>query len=93
MTVIPAFGRLREKDGEFKASLCYKIRPCLKKPVVGVVPQRWSATMHKILGLIPSTGKKKVNEVILKEQIVSKGGHEKVPGVLGISCFIIRLPR
>jgi hypothetical protein len=31
MPVIPALGRLRQEDHEFKASLVYKPRPCLKK--------------------------------------------------------------
>jgi hypothetical protein len=30
MLVIPAFGRLRQEDGEFKASLDYIVTPCLK---------------------------------------------------------------
>jgi hypothetical protein len=32
MPLIPALGRLRQENGEFKASLSYKVRPCLKKP-------------------------------------------------------------
>jgi hypothetical protein len=30
MLVIPAHGRLREEDCEFKVSLVYIVRPCLK---------------------------------------------------------------
>lgn len=31
MPVIPTLGRRNQKDGEFKASLCCIVRPCLKK--------------------------------------------------------------
>jgi hypothetical protein len=31
MLGIPAFGRLRQEDGEFKASLDNIVTPCLKK--------------------------------------------------------------
>jgi hypothetical protein len=30
-TIIPAFGRLRQEDHEFKTSLGYVAKPCLKK--------------------------------------------------------------
>jgi hypothetical protein len=30
MSVIPAFGRLRQEDYEFEASRCYIVKPCLK---------------------------------------------------------------
>jgi hypothetical protein len=30
--VIPAFGRLRQEDLEFKANVGYIVSPCLKKP-------------------------------------------------------------
>jgi hypothetical protein len=31
MPVIPALGRLRHEDHDFKASLSYIVRPCLRK--------------------------------------------------------------
>jgi hypothetical protein len=31
--VISAVGRLRQEDGEYKASLGFKVRACLKKPM------------------------------------------------------------
>jgi hypothetical protein len=40
MFVIPALRRLsRTGDHEFKASLDYTIRPCLKKPSLKTLPQ------------------------------------------------------
>jgi hypothetical protein len=30
-SVIPALGRLKQKDCKFEASLCYIAKPCLKK--------------------------------------------------------------
>jgi hypothetical protein len=32
MSVIPEQGRVRQEDWEFKTSLGFKVRPCLKKP-------------------------------------------------------------
>jgi hypothetical protein len=31
MPIIPAFGRLRQEDPEFKTRMGYVVRPCLKK--------------------------------------------------------------
>jgi hypothetical protein len=31
MSAMPALGRLRQEDGEFRASLGYMVRSCLKK--------------------------------------------------------------
>lgn len=40
VAVLPALGRLREEDGEFKTSLEYAARRCLKKKIINFIKQK-----------------------------------------------------
>jgi hypothetical protein len=48
MPAIPALGRLRQEDREFKASLVYIVRYCLKKPNQ---PTKQTNTLPNVNGL------------------------------------------
>jgi hypothetical protein len=48
MPAIPALGRLRQEDREFKASLVYIVRYCLKKPNQ---PNKQTNTLPNVNGL------------------------------------------
>jgi hypothetical protein len=59
---MPALRRQRQEDLEFKASLSYRKRHCLKWPRVGNIIQ-WQRTClskYKAMGSIPSTKKRKL---------------------------------
>jgi hypothetical protein len=53
MAVIPELGRLRQENHEIKTSLCYRVRPCLKKNIWGLEIMKKSKLSVDILSLVP----------------------------------------
>jgi hypothetical protein len=77
--VIPALGRLRQEGHEFKASLDYLVRPCLKQKQKDITPHAQQASRHltvqgDLLSLIREEG-----------ACGGDGGSLPIPEVFGLS--------
>jgi hypothetical protein len=49
MSIIPALGRLRQEDLEFKTSQDYIMRPCLKVSLMPIILATWEAEIRRIV--------------------------------------------